>query len=81
MPVMPSWSFMDLIVWLLGLKIRTNLGEREKRYKDKEKKNWRNCRTVKKQGEGNEILLVPHESQHRKSHSRILLKSLKPESP
>lgn len=34
----PSWSFMDLVVWFLGLKIRINLGEMGGRYKDKEKK-------------------------------------------
>lgn len=30
--------FMDLVVWFLGLKIRTNLGEMEGKYKDKKKK-------------------------------------------
>lgn len=29
--------FMDLVVWFLGLKIRTNLGEMEGKYKDKKK--------------------------------------------
>ena len=38
MSIRSSWSFMDLTVWLFGLKIRTNLGEKEKRSKDKEKK-------------------------------------------
>lgn len=44
---------MDLTVWLLGLKSRTHLGERKKRYKDNEKKNLSNCMMIKKQGEEN----------------------------
>lgn len=43
--------FIDLVVWFLGLKIRTNLGEMEGKYKDK-KKNWRNYIMIK-QGEEN----------------------------
>lgn len=43
---------MDLVVWFLGIKIRTNLGEMEGKYKDK-KKNWRNYIMIKKQGEEN----------------------------
>lgn len=39
----PSCSFMDLIVWFLGLKIRTNLGERLK------EGTWRNYMMIKKQ--------------------------------
>lgn len=44
---------MNLIVWFLGLNIRTNLGEEERRYRIKENKNWRNYMMIKKQGEEN----------------------------
>ena len=58
MSIRSSWSFMDLTVWLFGLKIRTNLGEKEKRSKDKEKKkkktkNWRNVMMMRSPGEEN----------------------------
>lgn len=44
---------MDLIVWFLGLNIRTHLGEEEGRYRIKENKNWRNYTMTKKQGAEN----------------------------